>query len=110
MIARVQGLPAEAREDRFEGCDAVTLTAGELSATFVPGHGMVGVSLFHRGEQLLDRQRGLTASTGRGAVRGTPLLPPWATRLAGHGYSPHGREVRPPDGPPLIHCEEHGLP
>src|SRR4051812_31655792 len=110
MITRAQGVPAAAREDRFEGCDAVTLVAGELSATFVPGRGMVGVSLCHRGEQLLDRQRGLSAYTASGAVMGIPLLHPWANRLAGHGYALHGREVRLPDGPPLIHCEEHGLP
>ena len=106
----VGAVAGAAREDRFDGYDAVALEAGELSATFVPGCGMVGVSLCHRGEELLDRQGGLSAYRGRGAVMGIPLLHPWANRLAGHGYPLAGREVRLPDGPPLIHCEEHGLP
>ena len=41
---------------------------------------------------------------------GVPLLYPWANRLAGHDYMLDGRDVRLPSGPPLVHCEEHGLP
>jgi aldose 1-epimerase len=111
VIGSTQAASApSATHDTFEDCEAVTLAAGELRATFVPARGMVGVSLRHRGEELLDRQGGLGAYTQRGAVMGIPLLHPWANRLAGHGYSLHGRDVRLPDGPPLIHCDEHGLP
>jgi aldose 1-epimerase len=95
---------------RFEDYEAVTLAAGELEATFVPECGMVGVSLRHAGEELLDRGAGLTAYVEHGAVMGIPFLHPWANRLAGFSYSLHGREVRLPHGPPLVHCDEHGLP
>ena len=71
---------------------------------------MVGVSLRHGGEELLDRQAGLGAYVERGAVMGIPFLHPWANRLAGFAYSVDGRDVRLPPGPPLVHCDEHGLP
>ena len=70
---------------------------------------MVGVSLLHGGEELVDRREGLSAYVERGAVMGIPFLHPWANRLAGFSYSLHGRDVRLP-GPPLVHCDEHGLP
>src|SRR5690242_8891062 len=41
---------------------------------------------------------------------GIPILHPWANRLAGFDYAVDGRTVRLPDGPPLVRCEEHGLP
>jgi galactose mutarotase-like enzyme len=90
--------------------DTVTLAAGELEASFVPDLGMAGVSLRHRGEELLDRRDGLRAYAERGAVMGIPLLYPWANRLDAHEYTLDGHHVRLPDGPPLLHCEEHGLP
>jgi aldose 1-epimerase len=95
---------------RFDGCEAISLSAGELEATFVPERGMVGVSLRHGGDDLIDRQGGLRAYADRGAVMGIPFLHPWANRLAGFSYSLHGRDVRLPSGPPLVHCDEHGLP
>ena len=95
---------------RFDGCEAVSLTADELEAIFVPERGMVGVSLRHGGDDLIDRRGGLRAYEDRGAVMGIPFLHPWANRLAGFSYSLHGRDVRLPSGPPLVHCDEHGLP
>jgi galactose mutarotase-like enzyme len=71
---------------------------------------MAGVSLRHAGEELLDRQGGLRAYADRGAVLGIPVLHPWANRLAGFDYTVDERTVRLPDGPPLVRCEEHGLP
>jgi aldose 1-epimerase len=88
----------------------VVLAAGDLEATFVPEVGMVGTSLRHRGAELLDRQAGLAAYARTGAVMGIPLLHPWANRLAGHRYRAGGQDVRLPAGPPLVRCEEHGLP
>jgi aldose 1-epimerase len=79
--------------DRLEGFGAVTLRAGELEATFVPELGMVGASLRHAGEELLDRRDGLRAYRDTGAVMGLPLLHPWANRLAGDRYELHGRAV-----------------
>ena len=71
---------------------------------------MAGVSLRHAGEELLDRRDGLAAYAQRGAVMGLPLLHPWANRLAGFEYALDGRTARLPAGPPLVRCEEHGLP
>jgi aldose 1-epimerase len=93
-----------------EGFETVRLSAGPLKAAFAPGLGMAGVSLRHAGDELLDRQAGLRAYARTGAVMGVPLLYPWANRLAGHGYTLDGRHVGLPPGPPLVHCEEHGLP
>jgi aldose 1-epimerase len=94
----------------LDGFETVTLSAGELAASFAPGLGMAGVSLRHAGEELLDRRAGLSAYAERGAVMGIPILYPWANRLAGFEYVVDGRAVRLPDGPPLVRCEEHGLP
>jgi aldose 1-epimerase len=94
----------------LDGFETVTLSAGELEASFAPGLGMAGVSLRHAGEELLDGQAGLSAYAERGAVMGIPILHPWANRLAGFEYAVDGRAVRLPDGPPLVRCEEHGLP
>jgi galactose mutarotase-like enzyme len=99
-----------AAHGRLEGFDTVTLSAGPLDAAFAPGAGMAGVSLRHDGAELLDRQAGLRAYARTGAVMGLPLLYPWANRLAAHGYTLEGRHVILPPGPPLVHCEEHGLP
>jgi aldose 1-epimerase len=95
---------------RFEGCAAVILAVADLEATFVPERGMVGVSLRHAGEELLDRGAGLSAYVENGAVMGIPFLHPWANRLAGFSYSFDGRDVQLPHGPPLVHGDEHGLP
>lgn len=94
----------------IEGFGTVTLSAGPLEAELAPALGMTGVSLRHRGDELLDRRAGLLAYARTGAVMGVPLLYPWANRLAAHDYMLDGRDVRLPPGPPLVHCEEHGLP
>lgn len=94
----------------MQGFETVTLAAGPLEAEFAPRLGMAGVSLRHRGDELLDRQAGLRAYAHTGAVMGVPLLYPWANRLAGHDYTLDGHRVELPPGPPLIHCEEHALP
>jgi aldose 1-epimerase len=94
----------------LDGYERAGLKAGDLEATFLPGVGMVGASLRHAGEELLDRRAGVAAYAARGAVMGIPLLHPWANRLAGHGYAVAGREVRLNGASPLVHCEEHGLP
>jgi aldose 1-epimerase len=109
MHLMTTGAPAVGRR-AVEGFDSVTLAAGELEAAFAPAAGMVGVSLRHAGEELLERQAGLRTYVERGAVMGIPILHPWANRLAGFDYALDGRSLRLPDGPPLVRCEEHGLP
>jgi galactose mutarotase-like enzyme len=59
---------------------------GDLQARFAPAGGMLGLSLRHRGAELLG-------------TRGIPLLHPWANRLT----------AELPDSP-LIARDEHGLP
>jgi aldose 1-epimerase len=75
------------------GDGELTLTSGELEAVFVPGTGMVGRSLRHRGEELLPQRGGLAAYVERGKTFGIPLLYPWANRLAAHRFTVAGREV-----------------
>ena len=62
------------------------LTAGPLTATFLPEHGMVGASLTHDGEELLGQRQGLDAYVAKGSAFGMPLLAPWANRLDGLRY------------------------
>jgi aldose 1-epimerase len=69
---------------------------GELGATFVPGSGMLGSSLRHRGTELL----------GRGGI---PLLHPWANRLQGDHVELGGRPVDF-SGSDRVARDEHGLP
>jgi galactose mutarotase-like enzyme len=102
-------MSASARKSTFEGFDSLELVAGRTQATFVPGLGMIGASLLHDGEELLDRQRGLEVYRDTGAVLGLPLLHPWANRLGADEYEVGGRHVVLPPGPP-IHREEHDLP
>src|SRR5690348_13379419 len=109
MQLATRAAPAVGR-GTLEGFDTVTLAVGALEAAFVPGAGMAGASLRHAGEELLDRRAGVRTYVERGAVMGIPLLHPWANRLAGFDYAVDGRTVRLPAGPPLVRCEEHGLP
>jgi len=88
----------------------VELRAGDLVAAFVPGAGLVGSSLRHRGEELLGQRAGLEAYAQSGKTMGIPLLHPWANRLGALEYERGGRHVRlDPERMPL-RLEEHGLP
>jgi aldose 1-epimerase len=89
---------------------ARTLTAGDLEAIFLPGHGMLCASLRHRGEEILRRVEDLETAAAGGSTAGIPLLHPWANRLATSRYSAAGREVELDPSSPLLHFDEHGLP
>jgi aldose 1-epimerase len=78
-----RGVRAEERP--FRGEPAIELTAGPLTAVFVPGLGMNGVSLRHRGGEHLALPGGLDALRG-GHTTGLPLLAPWANRLSRWTY------------------------
>jgi aldose 1-epimerase len=67
----------------------LTVSSGPLVATFLPELGMLGVSLRHRGEELLALPGGLDGYRA-GAVTGLPLLAPWANRLGAHRYEVEG--------------------
>ncbi|HEX2374235.1 MAG TPA: hypothetical protein VHO93_09655, partial [Actinomycetota bacterium] len=75
-----------------DGESAVTLAAGELEATFLPGLGMLGTSLRHRGEELLALPGGVAGYRDRN-VTGLPILAPWANRLPSWRYRAAGVEV-----------------
>ena len=75
-----------------EGEPAATLAAGELEAIFLPGLGLLGTSLRHRGEELLALPGGIEGYRDR-HVTGLPLLAPWANRLPGWRYRAAGVEV-----------------
>jgi galactose mutarotase-like enzyme len=94
-------------ETRFRGVPAVTATAGELSATFLPDLGFTGVSLRYRGHELLALPGGLPALRA-GSTLGLPLLAPWANRLGSRRYRAAGVAVDL-HGLPL-RTDEHGLP
>jgi aldose 1-epimerase len=89
---------------------ARTLAAGELEAVFLPGRGMLGASLRHRGDELLGRVDDLEQAVAAGATAGIPLLHPWANRLAGLRYEAVGRVVELDPSSPLLHFDANGLP
>ena len=89
---------------------AHTLIAGDLEAVFLPGHGMLGASLRHRGVEILRRVEDLDAAAASGSTAGIPLLHPWANRLTGYRYRAAGREVNLDPSSPLLHLDPHGLP
>jgi aldose 1-epimerase len=102
----------EVRDESVGGLDGIALISHDhdLRVAFVPGAGMVGYSLTHRGEELLGQRGGLAAYRERGSSFGIPLLHPWANRLAGTTYALGGRRVElDPERSP-IHLDPNGLP
>jgi aldose 1-epimerase len=92
---------------------ALTLAGadGALQATFLPGLGMVGCSLLHDGDQLLELRGGPAAYAERGSSFGIPLLHPWANRLGSWSYTAGGRHVEIDPSSPLAHTDgATGLP
>ncbi len=89
---------------------ARTLTAGDLRAVFLPGLGMLGASLRHRGEELLGRLDEIEAFARTGRTCGIPLLHPWANRLGSLRYQAAGREVLLDPASSLLHFTDDGLP
>jgi aldose 1-epimerase len=83
---------ARVEEGRFRGASALTLTSGDLVATFLPDLGMTGASLQYRGAEHLALPGGLAALRA-GATLGLPLLAPWANRLATRQYRAGGARV-----------------
>jgi galactose mutarotase-like enzyme len=76
---------AATEETRFQDEPALRLTSGRVSATFVPGLGMTGVSLRNGSAEHLALPGGLDALR-HGRTTGLPLLAPWANRLSGRVY------------------------
>lgn len=82
----------------------------DLTAAFVPSAGMIGVSLRHRGEELLGQRRGLEAYRSAGKTMGIPFLHPWANRLSGRRYVAGGVTVELGDDAPGVRFDPSGLP
>jgi aldose 1-epimerase len=100
-------VPASAGEIRIRGETGIALTAGRLSATFLPGVGMTGVSVRFNGREYLALPGGI-AQLRAGGTSGLPLLAPWANRLASRRYRAAGVSVDL-DGLPLG-TDDNGLP
>jgi aldose 1-epimerase len=101
----VEGAAVE--EHRFRSEPALTLRAGDLTATFLPGLGMTGVSLRYHGREHLALPGGLGALRA-GRTLGLPLLAPWANRLASRRYRAAG--VRVDLRGLRLGTDDHGLP
>jgi aldose 1-epimerase len=77
---------------------SVSITAGELEATFLPRLAMVGASFTHRREELLGMGHGVEGYRDHASTFGIPLLHPWANRL----------DV--PLSSALLHADPNGIP
>ncbi len=88
----------------------VVLRDPPLTATFVPGAGMIGTSLSDDGVELLGQRRGLAAYVSDHKTMGIPLLYPWANRLSGNGYRVGDTEVTLTPGTGGVHADGHGSP
>jgi galactose mutarotase-like enzyme len=91
-----------------DGFASVTLAAGDLEATFVPGAGMLGTSLRFRGEEHLWLGGGVARHL-EGHTVGLPLLHPWANRLRSTTYKAAGVTVDLA-GASGWHADGNGLP
>jgi len=101
-------MPARAR---LLGEESVhRLVSGDFEAVFLPGAGMLGVSLRHRGAEILRRVDDLDGAFTQGGTAGIPLLHPWANRLAQWRYRAAGRDVDLDSASPLLHRDANGLP
>jgi aldose 1-epimerase len=77
---------------RWRGAAAVTLSSGDLTATFLPELNLLGTSLQLRGEDFVALPGGVAAYRRRRAT-GLPLLAPWANRLDARSYRVGDRTV-----------------
>lgn len=87
---------------------AVTLSSPDgLTATFVPGAGMVGASMTFEGEEFLGQRAGIGEYRKSGKTFGIPLLAPWANRMEASTFD--GVELNL-DGTPGVHADGNGIP
>ncbi|ANE82492.1 aldose epimerase [Mycobacterium adipatum] len=91
--------------------DRITLRdpSSALTATFVPGAGMIGTSLADDGVEFLGQRRGLQAYLTDGKTMGIPILYPWANRLSGTEYRVDTTTVELA-GAPGVRTDPHGAP
>ena len=97
----------------IDGHEALTLSSdalGGIEAAFVPGAGMVGCSLRHRGEELLGQRGGLASYVAEHSTMGIPLLHPWANRVADKRLRVAGSELDLESDSPPPALDSNGLP
>ena len=89
---------------------ATRITANETDAVFLPGHGMLGISLRTHGVEVLRRIDDLIAAAARNRTAGIPFLFPWANRLSGFQYEVEDRGVTLSPHSLLLRYDDNGLP
>ena len=91
--------------------DTVVLRDPEsaMTATFVPGAGMIGTSFSDGDVEFLGQRRGLDAYLTNAKTMGIPLLYPWANRLGGNTYDVDGGLVTLSPGSGGVRVDDHGL-
>ena len=82
----------------------------DLHGTWLPGAGMLGASLVHRGQELLWQGAGVGAYARERKFMGIPFLYPWANRLAGLQYSSGGHDVVLDPASSQFKLDPNGLP
>jgi galactose mutarotase-like enzyme len=103
-------MTAQRMEDGFSALTLATSDDGRVEAVFVPGAGMLGCSLRHRGDELLGQRGGLRAYVAERKTMGIPLLYPWANRLGSMRFSVAGRDVVIDPGSTPLRMDSEGLP
>src|ERR1700751_1425032 len=83
--------------------------SSSLTATYVPGAGMVGTSLSDDGVELLGQRRGLHAYMTTGKTMGIPILYPWANRLSANTYGVDKAAVTLTPGIGGVRTDQHGV-
>ena len=83
--------------------------SSSLTATYVPGAGMVGTSLSDDGVELLGQRRGLHAYLTTGKTMGIPILYPWANRLSANTYGVDKAAVTLTPGIGGVRTDQHGV-
>lgn len=86
------------------------IVAGDTEAVFVPGHGMLGISLRHKGVEYLRRIDDLKTYAAMNQTAGIPFLFPWANRLGGFQYEIEDRGVTLSGHSPTLRYDGNGLP
>jgi galactose mutarotase-like enzyme len=99
-MTRVAGLRAWRLSDAETG----------LHTTWVPGAGMLGASLVHRGQELLWQGAGVRGYVRERKFMGIPFLHPWANRLDGFAYRVGHHDVVLDRASPLLLLDDNGLP
>lgn len=104
-------MSAAVEETTYQGEPAVRLSAGTLSATFLPHLGLTGVSLQHEGGEHLAVPGGLDALR-EGRTTGFPLVAPWVNRLSAETYTVDGvrADVTEAVAAARVRTDGNGLP